>query len=280
MAAENSYGDVVVLCYHGISETWPASTSVRPADFEAQLSSFAGNGYRGATLSEALVSPPTEKTLVVTFDDAHASVWEHAWRPMERLGIPGTVYAPTNYVGADRPMAWAGYDSWLDTEHEGELACMSWSQLRELAAAGWEIGSHTCSHPRLSQLAAAEIATELAGSRRICEEQTAQPCRSNAYPYSDYDERVVRAAAEAGDRFAVSVPRDPQPPLPFEWPRLGVYHGEGARRVRLRAWSRRLGPSSAARLLLAATARRGRDGVPEAARGAGSTQAARAESRE
>ncbi len=264
MAAADSYGDVVVLCYHGVSEAWPASTSVRPSDFEAQLESFVRAGYRGATLAEALVSPPTEKTLVVTFDDAHLSVWEQARGPMDRLGLPGTVYAPTDYVGSERPMGWDGYDVWLGTEHEAELACMSWEQLRQLAAAGWEVGSHTCSHPRLSRLRDEEIAAELERSRRICEEQTGRPCHSLAYPYSDYDERAVRAAAEAGYRFAVSVPRDPQPPLPFEWPRLGVYHGEDARRVRTRAWSRRLGPSPAARLLLAASAVRRRDGGGEA----------------
>lgn len=260
MASTDSYGEVVVLCYHGVSETWPASTSVRPADFEAQLASFVHNGYRGATLAEALVSPPTRKTLVVTFDDAHLSVWEHARKPMARLGVPGTVYAPTDYVGAERSMGWEGYDVWLDTEHEPELACMSWPQLRELADDGWEIGSHTCSHPRLSRIGDSEIATELVDSRRICEEQTGQACYSLAYPYSDYDERAVRAAAVAGYRFAVSVPRDAQPPFPFEWPRLGVYHGENARRVRMRAWSRRFGPSPAARLLLAANAVRRRDG--------------------
>jgi peptidoglycan/xylan/chitin deacetylase (PgdA/CDA1 family) len=251
---------VVVLCYHGVSEAWPASTSVRPGDLEAQLASFLRGGYCGATLAEALVSPPTEKTLVVTFDDAHSSVWKYARPTMARLGLPGTVYVPTDYPDTDRLMAWDGYDAWLGTEHENELACMSWRQLRELAADGWEIGSHTCSHPRLSQLGDVEIGAELARSRQVCEEKSGQPCRSIAYPYSDYDNRVVRVAADAGYRFAVSVPRDPQPPLPFEWPRVGVYHGEDARRVRMRAWSRRLGASPAARLLLAARSVRRRDG--------------------
>jgi peptidoglycan/xylan/chitin deacetylase (PgdA/CDA1 family) len=259
-ARRGAYGDLVVLCYHGISEAWPASTSVRPGDFDDQLTSFVRDGYRGATLSEALVSPPTDRVLVVTFDDAHRSVWELARRPMERLGIPGTVYVPTDYVDTDRPMGWDGYDMWLGGEHEEELASMSWPQLRELAAAGWEIGSHTCSHPRLSRLADDEIDAELTRSRRICEERSGQPCHSIAYPYSDYDERVVRAAAEAGYRFGVSVPRDPQPPLPFEWPRLGVYHGEGLRRLKMRAWSRRLGPSPVARLLLGASAVSRRNG--------------------
>lgn len=263
MPARHRYGDVVVLCYHGVSETWPASTSVRPADFEAQLADFVRRGYRGATLAEALSSPPTGRTLVVTFDDAHGSVWEHARPAMAQLGLPGTVYVPTDYPDSGRPMAWDGYDAWLGTEHEGELACMSWEQLRELAAGGWEIGAHTRSHPRLSRLGDGEIAAELEGSRRVCEERIGAPCRSFAYPYSDYDNRAVRAAADAGYRFAVSVPREPQPPLPFEWPRVGVYHGEDARRVRMRAWSRRLGPSPAARLLLAASGVRRRDGGGE-----------------
>ena len=46
-------GDLLVLCYHGISETWPAPTTVRPGDFESQLEHFLGRGYVGATLTEA-----------------------------------------------------------------------------------------------------------------------------------------------------------------------------------------------------------------------------------
>jgi peptidoglycan/xylan/chitin deacetylase (PgdA/CDA1 family) len=242
--------DVLVLCYHGISETWPASTSVKPDDFERQLTEFVRQGYRGATLSDALTSPPFERTLAVTFDDAHRSLFEAAAPAMARLDIPGTVYVPTDYVGSDRPMAWDGYDMWLGTEHEDELLCMSWDQLRNLASQGWEIGSHTRSHPRLSQLHDGKIAAELSESRRECEERMDTSCRSIAYPYSDYDERVVRATGEAGYRFGVTVPRGPRGPLPLEWPRVGVYHGEGARRVRARARARRLGPSAAARVAL------------------------------
>lgn len=243
--------DLLVLCYHGVSETWPAATSVKPDDFERQLSSFVERGYRGATFSDALTAPPTERTLVVTFDDAHRSVLEQAAPVMSRLGLQGTVYVPTEYAGSDRPMAWGGYDIWLDTEHEGELRCMSWDELRDLAAVGWEVGSHTLSHPRLPRLSDAEIAVELGESRRECEERMGVPCRSIAYPYSAYDDRVVRAAAEAGYRFAATVPRGPRAPLPLQWPRVDVYHGESAGRLRLRAAARRLGPSVTARAALA-----------------------------
>jgi peptidoglycan/xylan/chitin deacetylase (PgdA/CDA1 family) len=243
--------DLLILCYHGISEAWPARTSVKPGDFERQLSEFVRRGYRGATFSEALTAPPSDRTLVVTFDDAHRSVLELAVPAMARLGIPGTVYAPTEYAGSGMPMAWDGYDVWLGTEHESELTCMSWDELGGLAAEGWEVGSHTRSHPRLSQLGDAEIAAELTDSRRECEERMGMPCHSLAYPYSDYDDRVVRAAGEAGYRFAATVPRTPRSPLPLQWPRVGVYHGESVRRVRLRAKTRRLGPSASARAALA-----------------------------
>jgi peptidoglycan/xylan/chitin deacetylase (PgdA/CDA1 family) len=248
--------DLLILCYHGISDTWPAPTTVRPADFESQLREFVERGYRGATLSEALVVPPAEKTLVVTFDDAHRSVAELAAPMMRRLGLPGTVFVPTAYAGSERPMGWDGYDVWLGTEHEGELLCMGWEQLHELAAAGWEVGSHTKSHPRLSKIAEAPIREELADSRRECEEHMDTPCTSIAYPYSDYDDRAVRAAAACGYRFAVTVPRGPAPSLPLQWPRVGVYNGDSARRVLLRARARRLSTPLPVRAVQALRGRR------------------------
>jgi peptidoglycan/xylan/chitin deacetylase (PgdA/CDA1 family) len=248
--------ELLVLCYHGISETWPAPTTVKPGDFEQQLSELTRLGYRGATLSEALTAPPAGKTMVVTFDDAHGSVGALAAPVMAELEIPGTVYVPTQYPDSGQPMAWEGYDIWLGTEHEHELGCMGWEQLRGLAASGWEIGSHTRSHPRLSKIDERSIKTELTESKRECEEKMGAPCASLAYPYSDYDERAVHAAAAAGYRSAVTVPRGPAAPLPLQWPRVGVYNGEDARKVRLRARARRLSSPLAIRALQALRGRR------------------------
>lgn len=231
--------DLLVLCYHGISETWPAETSVTPQDFEDHLEALVDRGYRGATFSDALARPTSEPTLVITFDDAHRSVMELAAPTMTRLGLPGTIFVPTDYAGSDRLMGWDGYDRWLGTEHEGELRCMSWDQLEELSVDGWEIGSHTCSHPRLSTLGEDEIVREVSTSREQCEDRLGKRCRSIAYPYSDYDGRAIRAVAESGYMFAATVPTKLVAPLPFEWPRVGVYHGEGSRRLRLRTRLRR-----------------------------------------
>ena len=233
-----SQADVLVLCYHGISETWPAPTAVRPGSFEEQLTMLVRRGYRGATFKEALTAPSDARTLVVTFDDAARSVATLATPIMERLGLPGTVFVPTSFAGNGRPMAWSGQEQWEEGDHADELACMSWEALGDLAGRGWEVGSHTRSHPRLTSVDDASLEEELRGSREDCERALGQPCRSLAYPYSDFDSRVVRAAREAGYQFAATVPREPISPLPLQWPRVGVYRRDSAKRLRARIWWR------------------------------------------
>lgn len=228
--------EVLVLCYHAVSPTWPAETSVTPARFAAQLGRLRDAGYRFATLRDALTAPGPGRTVVVTFDDAHRSVIEHALPVLDGIGAPATVFVPTDYAGTDLLMDWQGYHIWMDTEHADELRCMSWEQLRDLAAAGWEVGSHTRSHPRLPTVDDERLADELAGSRAACEEAMQAPCVSLAYPYGDYDDRVVRAAREADYRLAVTVPQHWEVALPLTWPRVAVYHGDDVRRMRLRAW--------------------------------------------
>ncbi|HVY61530.1 MAG TPA: polysaccharide deacetylase family protein, partial [Planctomycetota bacterium] len=100
--------DIVVLCYHAVSQTWPADLSVRPDAFRAQLAKLVGRGYRGATVTQALLQPRTGKTVCVTFDDAYASVLTEAFPILRELGLPATVYAPSVFVGSDEPMSWPG----------------------------------------------------------------------------------------------------------------------------------------------------------------------------
>jgi peptidoglycan/xylan/chitin deacetylase (PgdA/CDA1 family) len=204
---------------------------------------LVSRGYAGATFSDALTAPPPGRTLVVTFDDAHASVLEHALPVMERLGLPGTMFVPTDHPGPRRPLDWVGNDAWLGTEHEDELRCMGWDDLRGLAAQGWEIGSHTCAHVDLVGCDDERLADELTRSRLDVEREIGAPCRSIAYPFGVHDDRVARAVRDCGYLFAASIGRGPTPPFPFRWPRIPMRNGQDARQVRRRIAARRLGPS-------------------------------------
>ena len=66
--------DVLVLCYHAVSERWPAPLSVTPEQLDRQLSLLHRRGFHGVTLSEALAGLPADRVLAVTFDDAYRSV--------------------------------------------------------------------------------------------------------------------------------------------------------------------------------------------------------------
>jgi peptidoglycan/xylan/chitin deacetylase (PgdA/CDA1 family) len=228
-------GDLLVLCYHAVSERWPASLSVTPEAFERQLHLLCRRGFRGATFDRAVSQRSDPRTVAVTFDDAYLSVVELAKPILDAAGFPATVFVPTNFPSsAGQPMAWEGIDTWLGGPYERELRPTSWEQLGMLADAGWEIGSHTCSHPRLTSLGDEELGRELIESRSIVAERLGRPCDTLAYPYGDHDERVLEATRIAGYGLAGTLPGRLSPVSRLAWPRVGIYHRDDERRFRLK----------------------------------------------
>jgi peptidoglycan/xylan/chitin deacetylase (PgdA/CDA1 family) len=227
--------DLLVLCYHAISERFPAPLSVTPEAFERQLALLVGAGYGGATFETAVRRPPARRTVVVTFDDAYLSVLRLAKPLLDAVGFPATVYAPTAYLDTpERPLSWDGIEQWSGGEFERELLPMSWDQLGELADAGWEVGSHTATHPHLTRLDDEALRRELEESRATVEQRLGRPCPTLAYPYGDHDERVVAAAGAAGYAAAGTLPGRLPPPRPLAWPRIGIYHSDDERRFRMK----------------------------------------------
>jgi peptidoglycan/xylan/chitin deacetylase (PgdA/CDA1 family) len=126
------------------------------------------------------------------------------------------------------------FNRYVRTAQEPELRALDWAALRRLSAAGWEIGSHTVSHPHLTRLSAARARRELTASREACEAQLDRPCLSVAYPYGDCNQSVVDLAAEAGYRAGAALPERLHPIRPLEWPRIGVYNHDGLTRFALK----------------------------------------------
>ncbi len=224
----------VVLCYHGVSEDWDSSLAVTPVAFEQQIRALRNAGLRAVTFTEA-AREDLPGTVAITFDDAFSSVFELAAPILRRYGMPATVFVPTAHAGAGEPMQWPGIGQWLETPHEHELLPMSWAQLLELRELGWEIGSHTHSHPRLTKLAGDALAAELCESQRVLEAELGVPCRSLAYPYGDLDHQVVNAARQAEYEFACTLPSRPvSNGDPLRFPRIGIYRRDGRVRFRLK----------------------------------------------
>jgi hypothetical protein len=85
---------------------------------------------------------------------------------------------------------------------------LTWQQIREMASAGVEFGSHTVRHPILSTLDAARLDAEIAESKRQIEASVGVACDAFAYPNGsadDYGEREKKALRAAGYRCALSL---------------------------------------------------------------------------
>jgi peptidoglycan/xylan/chitin deacetylase (PgdA/CDA1 family) len=224
---------VLVLCYHAVSDDWPADLAVTSTSFRQQLELVLERGYRSAIFSDALTAVESP-TVVITFDDAYRSVLEIARPLLASLGAVATVFAVTDFATSQRRLMWPGIDHWAGGAFQDELVGLTWDELASLRGEGWEIGSHTVSHPRLTTLDDQALAAELRDSKRVCEEALGVPCLSLAYPYGDVDQRVARAAADAGYRAAAALPARFHAPEPFAWPRVGLYRPDSLRRFRVK----------------------------------------------
>jgi peptidoglycan/xylan/chitin deacetylase (PgdA/CDA1 family) len=228
--------DVLVLCYHAVSDTWDDALAVTADDLERQVGRVLDRGYVPAGLTDAVLGlRPAPRTVALTFDDAYRSVFDEALPVLERLGVTATVFAVTSLVGRDTPMVWEEMESRAAGPHAAELVPMRWDDLADLADRGWEVGSHSRTHPHLTRLDDAALADELAASRADCEAALSRPCRAIAYPFGDVDARVVRAADRAGYAVGVGLGRTTAGPTRLVWPRVGVYRADTDARVRVKS---------------------------------------------
>jgi peptidoglycan/xylan/chitin deacetylase (PgdA/CDA1 family) len=240
--------ETIVLCYHAISSTWPCSLAVTPRELERQVALLLARGYVPTTFTQAVVQPPARKTFAVTFDDAFLSVLQLGFPVLSALGVPATVFAPTEFMDRRQTLRWSGIEQWDDTEHASELTGMDWEDLKLLASSDWEVGSHTRTHPHLTRVDELTLDTELVDSRLACEEAIGQPCSSIAYPYGDADRRVARRAQAAGYQAAAILPSGHRlaPIDPLLYPRTGIYRVDAMWRFRLKLSPirRALGPAA------------------------------------
>jgi peptidoglycan/xylan/chitin deacetylase (PgdA/CDA1 family) len=225
---------MLVLCYHAISPTWSAALSVTPESFERQATFLIRHGWTSATFSEAVEHAPAERTVVFTFDDAFESVKTYALPVLRRLGATGTVFAPTDYVSRRALLVWDGLERWEQGPGANELTPLSWDDLGELAEIGWEIGSHSLTHPMLTSLDDATLAAELTKSREECALRLGRPATSIAYPYGDVDDRVSACARDSGYAVGAALAWPLGTLDRYRYPRIGVYHKDTMPRFRLK----------------------------------------------
>lgn len=187
--------DVPILMYHQISATpvpGYAQYSQSTAQFARQMRWLAVRGYTTLSLDSLLrcrrgAESWPRRPVAITIDDGYTDAVRAALEVLPKHGFTATVFLVTGALG--------GRSRW----DEGvDLPVAGWELVRELRQAGIHCGSHTVTHPRLTQLDADACRRELEEAKRDIEDRLGEPVRHLSYPFGAINPEVRRLAAAAG----------------------------------------------------------------------------------
>jgi peptidoglycan/xylan/chitin deacetylase (PgdA/CDA1 family) len=175
-------GPVPILEYHDLGTPPPGDPYpglyVSDANFLAEMAWLHRRGYQAVTLDEVMNAwyrggdlPP--KPVVITFDNGYVPQATFAPRVLSRYGWRGVL----NEITANHLADW---------------------RIRRLVSLGWEIDSHSVTHPDLTTLSPAELRYQVDHSRRFLRSVFHIPADSFCYPSNRYDAAVVAAVKAAG----------------------------------------------------------------------------------
>lgn len=170
----------VVLYYHEV----PTEARTR---FARQMEALT----RGTTVVRAAHTGPLPdggSYVAITFDDAFRSVRTNALPELLSRGFPATIFVPVDFLG-QKP----GWEI-RDGVNEEVMTCDELRSLPELI----ELGSHSLSHPHLTRIDGARLREEVDTSRHKLAELLGSDVSLLAFPYGEYDDRVVDTCSEAG----------------------------------------------------------------------------------
>ncbi|MDH7602908.1 MAG: polysaccharide deacetylase family protein [Armatimonadota bacterium] len=201
---DRPYGTVVLL-YHRIGmprlSSLVAGQYVLPRFFRAQLDYLSYRGWNAVTLARVVEQIGGSEirdsnNFAITFDDAYLGVYDHACPALAARDMTATIFVVVDCIG--------GVNEWDSAAGDVREPLMSVGQIREIAESGFEIGSHTLTHPHLLTLNESDLRREIADSKKKLEDIIGREVVAFSYPYGEYDQRVVNAVAEAGYRYAVA----------------------------------------------------------------------------
>ena len=175
-----------ILMYHYLGDA-PAEDDrpyfVTQVAFAEQMRLLREEGYRSIAFDEAVGalgrdSPLPKRSVVITFDDGHAS--------FEQIGVP--------------LMREFGFSSmmFIITTKLGQSGFLDADSVRSLARSGFEFGSHSHTHRILTQLADAEVKYELSESKAALETILGKEVKYFCYRGGHYNDRVKALLREAG----------------------------------------------------------------------------------
>lgn len=141
-----------LLIYHRVGAGTQDELDVSTDQFRQQLDVLGEHDVVSLdTALDRLDHGSSEPSVVLTFDDGFADVYDNAWPLLRERQVPFTIYLASAYMG--ETMLWPG-----STAKGPHGMGLTWGQLEELVASGLcTIGNHTHSHVRPERVSVDEL---------------------------------------------------------------------------------------------------------------------------
>jgi len=196
---------VPILCYHRFGPRVADSMTTITSVFESQLKWLKDNGYTVIpmrTLVNYLLGqgpPPPPKSVVITADDGHKSIYTDVLPLVKKYNIPMTLFL---------------YPSCISNIHAPYA--MTWEQIAELQKTGlFDMEGHTYWHPNFKkdkkklkpEEYQKELDQQLVKSKNVLEKKLGSKVDLLAWPFGIYDDELEKYAAKSGYVVAFSIDR-------------------------------------------------------------------------
>ena len=205
----NGYQVVPVLVYHNIAAQRKGRLTIAASTFEEQMRYLKAEGYHAVSLDAFLAYLQQQrqlprKSVVIAFDDGHKGFLQYARPLLKDLGFQAVLFVVSDQVGS-----------------RVNAAFLSWDELRELSEDGVEIYAHSKTHQDLRRSAGEaeqryvrRMQLELGLPLELLRKQL--PGRDGrleavAYPFGEWDDRLLESVKQYGYVAGFTVHRQPNP---------------------------------------------------------------------
>jgi peptidoglycan/xylan/chitin deacetylase (PgdA/CDA1 family) len=130
------------------------------------------------------------KSVVLTFDDGFMETFDFACPVLKSFGYTAAFFLVTGLMGKT--------NEWMQSASHTGAPLMQWGHARRLLEEGFEIGSHTTTHPSLPEIDVAIAKREVEDSKRELEDRLGVAIRFLAYPFGRLNQTVQKLVSEAG----------------------------------------------------------------------------------
>ncbi len=180
----------VTLMYHTVlKKNDDYKYNIKPKYFKSQIE-YLSDDLEIVSTKELINdiksnTEPSQLKIVLTFDDGDRSNYDFVYPYLKELSIPATFFVYTDGIE--------------DKEKGKSDKCISWPELREISNHElFEIGSHGLTHSSLTDMTEKEMKKEISMSKEILEDNLSEEINTIAYPFGDFDERVIKETKRAG----------------------------------------------------------------------------------